>query len=241
MRFIDKYENTGVTEYDNIDSFSVNTIEYIPMFHGTYRESVDAIISAGFQLSEGSKQHLGKGIYFFDSENFAIWWKFKSEKSIDAPIEKLINGINLTQEQLYVLLDEFLYKFGVIRTTLHDVKILDLDNVRHKELFNKIYEKCYEKSSKDRIFETTIYDIMFEKMGFNKRFDGLALTENLFKRRDIPYLNRIAPQSIIPYRVYCIKNVNKIDNCCECLINTEHIDNCLRYIALRKKAYDGRR
>lgn len=227
----------SVTEHYNSDSFSVNTISHIPMFHGTHREYVASIIESGFNLSVGSDQYLGVGVYFFDNENFAIWWRLKSEASIIEPIQKLIDGESLTENQLLILLDEFLYKFGVINVTFENVKILDLDNFKHKELFDKIYEKCYEKSSKKEIFETAVYDIMFEEMGFKKIFDGIILTTNLYKLIDIPIMKDIVPQAIIPYRIYCIKNSDKINNPCECSINGEHIDNCLRFMALRKRAF----
>ncbi|MCL2549997.1 MAG: hypothetical protein FWE78_03565 [Methanimicrococcus sp.] len=221
---------------DFSNAFSLMTIKNVPLFHGTYREFVDSIMSKGFIPSQEDRNYLGGGIYFYDGENFSVWWRFKDEECIKKPIEALMNEEDLENEKLTKLLSSFLEKYAVMTFKVDSLNLLDMDNFKNKEMFDKLYKKFYQKSFQNKIFETTVYDTLFEKMGLKNKFDGIILTTNLYKLLSIDPYRNFVPQAIIPYRIYCIKNLDKTMNTFECRINTTHIDTCLRFMALKEKS-----
>ncbi|MCL2862589.1 MAG: hypothetical protein FWE54_00590 [Methanimicrococcus sp.] len=221
---------------DFSDAFSLMTIKNVPLFHGTYREFVGSIMSKGFIPSQEDKNYLGGGIYFYDGDMFSIWWRFKDEECIKRPLETLMDDEDLENEELTELTSLFSEKYGVMTFEANSLNLLDMDNFMNKEMFDKLYTKFYQKSFQNKIFETTVYDFLFEKMGLKKKFDGIILTTNLYKLLNIDPYRNFVPQAIIPYRIYCIKNSDITINTFEYMIDTTDMDTCLRFMVLKEKS-----
>ncbi|MBZ3935872.1 hypothetical protein [Methanimicrococcus blatticola] len=218
---------------DLTNAFSLTTVNNLSLFHGTDREHVRNIVSGGF-LPSTSEIYLGEGVYFFDGECFSILWKFQRDECLAKPIKTLLGEEDLTEDELNQLLAVFLEKYAVLSVKMDNLNMLDMDNFKHKEMFDIIYEEFYKKSSLESIFETSIYNTMFVKMGLNNMFDGVILTTNLYKLTDNEPFKDYAPQAIIPYRIYCIKKLDKIATVCECSLDEIHIDTSLRLMVLRR-------
>ncbi|MCL2550484.1 MAG: hypothetical protein FWE78_06150 [Methanimicrococcus sp.] len=224
----------GIGFLDLFEGWPVHTIQNISLFHGTFRENINNITSGGFEPSSSEDNYLGAGVYFFDSEYFAISWMFSKDACLRAPIQKRLNGIDLTGEELNKIIRIFKNRYGVIITKISNIRYLDLDNFKIKEMFNEIYEYFYTNCNTEEIFDTTIYDFLFKKMGLQKKYDMVVLTTNLYKLTNKEGFRNKAPQALIPYRIYCIKNMEKIETVSEHIINENHMDTYIRFMALRK-------
>ncbi|WNY28880.1 hypothetical protein MmiEs2_10930 [Methanimicrococcus stummii] len=216
------------------DDCPVSVIRDISLFHGTSRENIDKIVSEGFKSSSSEDNYLGAGVYFYDSEFFAIWWKFNSDSYLKGPIQKISVGVDLTDDELNELIAAFQAQYGVIVAEMTDVSYLDMDNFKVKEMFNEVYENLYDICNTDKIFYTTVYDYLFEKMNFQDKYDMVVLTANLYKLTNKPNFRNKAPQALIPYRIYCLKNYEKIKTVSEYVINKKHMDTFIRFVTLRK-------
>ena len=214
----------------------VHNIQSISLFHGTSHENITKIMSGSFKPSSSKDHYLGAGVYFFDSENFAVRWMFNEDPCLRTPIQKILNETDLTDEELTEIITIFQTRHGVINTKIDDIRYLDMDNFKVKELFNEIYERLYNRCSTEELFDTTIYDFLFEKMGFQEKFDMVVLTTNLYKLTNKEGFRNKAPQALIPYRIYCVKNMEKIENFSEYVINKDHMDTCIRFMALKEKS-----
>jgi len=221
--------------FDFSNAFSLMTIKNVPLFHGTYREFVDSILTNGFIPSQEDGNYLGAGIYFYDGETLSVWWRFKDEDCITDPVKALMNEEDLENKALNGLLSSFLEKYAVMTFKIDSLNLLDMDNFKNKEMFDKLYETFYQRTFQNKIFETAVYDVMFEKMGLKNKFDGIVFTTNLYKLLNIEPYRNFVPQAIIPYRIYCIKNLDKIMNTVERRIKINHIDSCLRFMTLKEK------
>jgi len=62
----------GVGLLNLFEGWPVHTIENISLFHGTFHENINKITSDGFKPSSSKDNYLGAGVYFFDSEYFAV-------------------------------------------------------------------------------------------------------------------------------------------------------------------------
>ncbi|MDV0444757.1 hypothetical protein MmiAt1_02940 [Methanimicrococcus sp. At1] len=215
------------------DDCPVSVIRDISLFHGTSRENVDKIVSEGFKPSISEDNYLGAGVYFYDSEFFAIWWKFNGDPCLKIPVQKMSSGIDLTDGELNELISRFQSQHGVIVAKMTDINYLDMDNFKIKEMFNEIYENLYKICNADTIFYTTVYDYLFEKMNLQDKYDMVVLTSNLYKLTNKPNFRNKAPQALIPYRIYCVKNFKKIGIVSEYTINEKHIDTFIRFLTLR--------
>ena len=217
------------------ESCPVHSIRNVSLFHGTSRKNIANIVSDGFNPSSNSDHYLGSGVYFFDSENFAIWWMFNEDKCLKIPIQKILDEIELIDDELTEIVTIFQTQNGVISSKITDINYLDMDNFKVKEMFNEIYEYLYNSCNTENIFDTTIYEFLFEKMNFREKFDMVVLTTNLYKLTDKKGFRNKAPQALIPYRIYCIKNMEKIENISEHVISEEHMDTCIRFMALKER------
>jgi len=226
----------SITELNLFEGFPIHNIQNISLFHGTSHENINSIVSCGFTPSSSKDNYLGAGVYFFDSENFAILWMFDKHPCLRIPIQKRLNGIDLTDEELNEVVKIFQIRNGIIITKINDISCLDLDNFKIKEMFNEIYEYFYANCNTEEIFDTTIYEFLFEKMGLQRKYDMVVLTTNLYKLTNKEGFRNKAPQALIPYRIYCIKNMEKIETVSEYVINKNHMDTYIRFMALRKKS-----
>ncbi|MCL2141331.1 MAG: hypothetical protein FWH46_00390, partial [Methanimicrococcus sp.] len=163
------------------DGCPIHNIQNITLFHGTSRKDIKKIVSEGFKPSSSEDNYLGSGVYFFDSENFAIWWKFKNDQCLSHPMQKIFDENELTDKELNEIMTRFQTQYGVINTKITDIRYLGMDNFKIKEMFNEIYECLYNKCNTKEIFDTTIYEFLFEKMNFREKFDMVVLTTNLYK------------------------------------------------------------
>jgi hypothetical protein len=169
------------------------------------RENISSIVSNGFRSSSSDGNYLGAGVYFFDSEYFAIGWMFDEDECLSPFIQKL-NENELANGELTEIVTKFRDRCGVINSKIVDISYLDMDNFKIKEMFNEVYEYLYKSCNTEEIFDTTIYEFLFEKMGFREKFDMVVLTTNLHKLTKKEGFRNKAPQALIPYRIYCIKN-----------------------------------
>jgi len=160
---------------------------------------------------------------------------FNKDPCLRVPMQKRLNGIDLTAKELNKISKIFQIRYGIISTKIDNIRYLDLDNFKVKEMFNEVYEHFYKNSNTGEIFDTTIYDFLF-KMGLQEKYDMVVLTTNLYKLTNKEGFRNKAPQALIPYRIYCIKNMEKIKNLSEHTINENHMDTYIRFMALRERS-----
>ena len=87
---------------------------YFTGYHGTNKESADAILNdKGFLISKGEEHWLGDGIYFYPDFGDALNWKYEAS---DSEVEAVLHTIIRVEDDEY----------------------LDLDNEEAKKLFLKI-------------------------------------------------------------------------------------------------------
>lgn len=216
-----------------LELFSKMTFQNTILYHGTARDSIKEILENGFVPSTGKKNYLGDGVYFYDSEIFAIWWRFKNERASKKATENLLKKNKLREEELEELILRFNEKNGIIASKFESITCLDMDNFKNKEIFNQIYQFIYGNEPSEEIFETTIYNIMFEELDLKNKFDMIVLTTNFHKLPANPNYKNKAPQANIPYRIYCVKKSDKITNMFESLVNKEQMDTYLNFMILK--------
>ena len=90
---------------------------YFTGYHGTNKESADAILNdKGFLISKGEEHWLGDGIYFYPDFGDALNWKYEAS---DSEVEAVLHTIIRVEDDEY----------------------LDLDNEEAKKLFRRLLDE----------------------------------------------------------------------------------------------------
>ena len=136
-------------------------------YHTTYTIYKDSIINNGFKPSVEDGDWLGEGVYFWDNEENALWWKRKSslmEKCIfvcdlNCPVE---NYLNLDDKSRMKEFEKFSGKYLSSMISLSKMKPSFSNNDQRRKFFCDIY--C-TKNDIDILSFTFEHDIT-NKFGF---------------------------------------------------------------------------
>ena len=164
-------------------------------YHGTSSNNIDVILKEGFIISNKKNEWLGRGIYFFDNDWQAKWWCNQKKYS----------------------------KFGIIEVEIIYERILDLDRLKDREIYQKsCFEYKKELEKKKIYFENEeeaklkIQCLFLTMYKEKNNIDVIKKTFNLEKIRKLPYdvLTKTHTQ-------YCVSSEKNINNRCIHYLNTD--------------------
>ncbi|WP_338098745.1 hypothetical protein [Methanolapillus africanus] len=212
------------------------------LYHGTTKENAAKILQDNFTVSTKSSLHLGKGVYFFDNEMYAVWWMIRGD--ISKKIETIACEKNaesdIDSDFCREIHKYFEMKFGVISVVFQDIRYLDLDNPKNKEIVAKAYKKFQQKNEmKTELKDFSIYDYLYDHSAVMNQYDMFVLTTNFYKFGNRHDLNRFHLD--MPYKIYCVKNTGLFQNKTKVYISLEIIRKCLKFMILKEKIYGKRR
>ena len=184
------------------------------LYHGTTVESGEKIVkNKYFKISSTYRPKknkaveydhwLGNGVYFFEDEIHAYDWILKM---FNTKYKHIIENC----KDIYELSKELFQKYTILKSRIvaDENRIWNLDNPEDLMIFLKICDEIYEKLKDDEeyknrvISDGTFINVMFEKMGFKKKFDIVIYTFG-FSRPKRPYQTFI---KLIPQKQVCVKN-----------------------------------
>ena len=197
------------------------------IYHGTERVRGELMLSnKGMIETIGDNHWLGNGSYFYEDDFYAYKW-----------IKNMFNRDNKTFD-----VNELFNKFIIIigKHNIDDERIFNLDNPRHKMIYDKVYLECKKRLSNSNKFshkvmaEGVVLNIMFNEMKFIDRFDVVIATFSM--RRD-KYSNEYMRLNSMPEKQICFKNLEKRkpDTIYNCLDKIDEFEECIRRLDFNSK------
>jgi len=169
-------------------------------YHGTTAKNAESILESGrFRHSSGNRHWLGDGVYFFAEEIHAYVWNRDHCKSALKDISAAM----------------LLERYAILKATLKDNRVFDLDTVECKLLFEEAYTRACNKLRKapevrcGEYAEGVVLNLMFTHMDFDRDYDVVAATFRIKGNRydSSPFQMRLPG---IPQRQICVKNTGAI-------------------------------
>ncbi|MHC1685037.1 MAG: hypothetical protein AB6733_19215 [Clostridiaceae bacterium] len=172
------------------------------LYHGTEINRGNRMLkSKAMEESTGDRHWLGDGSYFYEDDFYAFKWirdmfkrKFKHNyKTINELVEN--------------------YSIIIAEMNVPKERIFNLDNPRHKILFDRVYANCENKKDYSQRFKDTeivdgvVLNIMFKEMDYREEYDVVIAT---FKMREDKYKSKPIRLDFMPEKQICVKNLSSI-------------------------------
>lgn len=181
------------------------------LYHGTNKENGKKIIASKvFKRSFGNEHWLGDGIYFYEEKFYAFRWIYIAYNRKYPQSKPEIH--NITDK--YVILSA--------NITINQERIFDMSRYEHKIMFDRVLRKSIEKNKDKnlRIVDGAVFNFMFYKMNYNKKFD---MIKAIFMHEDNDILDSSTRLPYIPEIQYCVVNSLIISNIGNTNISDEEI------------------
>lgn len=164
------------------------------VYHGTSRDrGLKMIKDSIMEESKGDRHWLGDGSYFYKDDFYAFKW-----------IKDMSNS-----KDLNYLFEKYIIITGELR--IKKERVFDLENPRHKIIFDKVETACKVKKDYSTRFKDTrtpdgvVINIMFKDMNYNEKFDVVIGT---FMKNRFNYKDSKSRFPYMPEKQICLKNLS---------------------------------
>lgn len=180
-------------------------------YHGTSTESCNEILKKGFlKQSIGDDHWLGDGCYFYQEEEYAFRWIFIKYK-------KLFSNVNSFN------CDRIFEKYSIVSVDLDEkCRFFSLDKPNERLFFIRIKKELEEKAEhserfsvqikKSGIVDGVVINILFEYMGFNKKYEAVKAMFPIGRGDGDSRLDYLPEEQICVKDICVIKNIKKYNN-----------------------------
>lgn len=144
-------------------------------YHKTFSVYKNSIIKSGFKLSNEDDDWLGEGVYFWDKESNAHWWKKRQNGIMGSCIFKCLlsckqnNFLNLDDKNEMRNMDDFSQRYLKEAKKINGAKPMFANNNQRKKFFCDIYCRKHHYEILSFTFEHDIINISGFKVGSEAR------------------------------------------------------------------------